>query len=41
MLDCGRGLNCSSAIADLGYFLVVPYVYLWSFVAVGVNQGIN
>ena len=36
MVDYGRGLKCSSTVAELGSFIVAPYMYSW---ALRVNQG--
>ena len=40
-VDCGRGLNRSSTVAESGSFLVAPWVESWAFLNVRVNRGIT
>ena len=44
-MDCGRGLNRSSTVAESDSFLVAPWVESWPFLSVrdesGVNRGIT
>ena len=39
MVDCGRGLNRSSTIAELGSFLVAQWVESWPFFSVRDESG--
>ena len=41
MVDCGRGLNRSSTVAESCYFLVVPLVESWPFLSVRGESGIT
>ena len=39
MVDCGRGLNRSSTVAESGSFLVEPWVESWPFLSVRGESG--
>ena len=39
VVDCGRGLNRSSTVAESGSFLVAPWVESWPFLSVRGESG--
>ena len=39
VVDCGRGLNRSSTVAESGSFLVAPWVESWPFLSVRDESG--